>query len=183
LTRFFGNDIIRALMPQQPARFPLIDGFGFAAAGGSVRGAWPVEAFPRLRDMLHDDTGSVEYVLRGGSDSHGRPLLALEAKARLNLTCQRCLGAVECALAPQATLLLVATQAEVDAVPIAPDMPECVVARRRMAVRDLVEDELLLALPFAPRHENCAARGGSAPEGRQMPFATLRGRMRGKSGH
>lgn len=170
-------------MPQQPARFPLIDGFEFAAAGGSVRGAWPVSVFPRLRDMLHDDTGSVEYALQGGRDPHGRPRLALDARARLNLTCQRCLGAVECVLQAQSTLLLAATQAEIDAEPITPEMPERVVAGRRMAVRDLVEDELLLALPFAPRHEDCAAQGKAAPEGRQMPFATLRGMMRGKSEH
>lgn len=170
-------------MPQQPARFPLIDGFEFAAAGGNVRGAWPVSVFPRLRDVLQDDSGSVEYELQGGRDVHGRPQLALHAKARLRLTCQRCLGAVECALEPRATLLLAATQAEIDAEPITPEMPERVVARRDMAVRDLVEDELLLALPYAPRHENCAAQGRAAPAGRQMPFATLRGMLRGKSGH
>jgi len=170
-------------MPQQPAQFPLIDGFEFAAAGGSVRGAWPVSVFPRLRGMLHDDSGSVEYALRGGHDFHGRPQLELHATARLKLTCQRCLGAVECTLEPSSTLLLAATQSEIDAEPITPEMPERVVARRDMAVRDLVEDELLLALPYAPRHESCSARGRAAPEGRQMPFATLRGMLRGKSGH
>lgn len=170
-------------MPQQPARFPLIDGFEFAAAGGSVRGAWPVSVFPRLREVLHDDSGAVEYAVRGGRDFHGRAQLELHAKARLQLTCQRCLGAVECVLEPRSTLLLAATQAEIDAEPITPQMPERVVARRDMAVRDLVEDELLLALPYAPRHENCAAQGRAAPKGRQMPFATLRGMLRGKSGH
>ena len=170
-------------MPQQPARFPLIDGFEFAAAGGSVHGAWPVSDLPRLRDMLHDDQGSIEYVLRGGRDAHGRPQFDLQAKARLNLTCQRCLGAVECALEPRTTLLLAATQAEIDAEPITPEMPERVVARRQMAVRDLVEDELLLALPIAPRHEECVAQGRVAPAGRQLPFATLRGRLRGNNEH
>jgi len=170
-------------MPQQPARFPLIDGFEFAAAGGSVRGAWPVSVFPRLRDVLHDDSGSVEYALQGECDAHGRPQLALHARARLRLTCQRCLGAVECALEPRATLLLAATQSEIDAEPITPEMPERVVAHKEMAVRDLVEDELLLALPYAPRHGNCSAHGKAAPDGRQMPFAALRGMLRSKSGH
>jgi uncharacterized protein len=170
-------------MPQQPARFPLIDGFEFAAAGGSVRGAWPVSVFPRLRDVLHDDSGSVEFALQGGRDFHGRSLLELHAKARLQLICQRCLGAVACTLEPRSTLLLAATQSEIDAEPITPEMPERVVAHREMAVRDLVEDELLLALPVAPRHEDCSAQGRAAPQGRQKPFATLRGLLRGKSGH
>lgn len=170
-------------MPQQPARFPLIDGFEFAAAGGSVHGAWPVGDLPRLRDMLQDDHGSVDYALQGGRDAHGRLQFVLQVKARLRLTCQRCLGAVECTLEPCTTLLLAATQAEIDAVPITPESPERVVAHRQMAVRDLVEDELLLALPIAPRHEECVAQGRAAPAGRQMPFATLRGRLRGNNEH
>jgi uncharacterized protein len=183
LTRFFGNDIIRAFMPQQPARFPLIDGFEFAAAGGSVRGAWPVSFLPRLRDELHDDAGAVEYEVLGGSDVHGRPCLALRASATLQLTCRRCLGAVECALGAEAMLLLAESQAQIDAEPLRADGPEWVVARKDMAVRDLVEDELLLALPYASRHENCPAQGRGAPETRHTPFAGLRGMLRSKSRH
>lgn len=168
-------------MPQQPARFPLIDGFEFAAAGASVRGSWALSVFPRLRDMLQDDSGAVEYELHGAYDAHGRPQLVLWARARLTLTCQRCLGAVECALEPRVTLLLASSQSEIDAEPIAPEMPERVVAHKRMAVRDLVEDELLLALPYAPRHENCSAQGRLASDRRKMPFGALRGMLRGKN--
>lgn len=170
-------------MPQQPARFPLIDGFEFAAAGGSVRGALPVSAFPRLRDALHDDAGTVEYEVRGGSDAHGRPQLELQASTTLHLSCQRCLDAVQFKVEAQATLLLAASQSEIDAEPITAEMPERIVAHREMSVRDMVEDELLLALPYAPRHENCSARARAAPEGRQRPFAALRGMLRGKSRH
>ena len=59
-------------MPQQPPRFPLIDGFEFAAAGDSLNGRWPAGSFPRLREVLHDETGlvaglvEVEGVLPGG---------------------------------------------------------------------------------------------------------------------
>lgn len=170
-------------MPQQPARFPLIDGFEFAAAGGSVRGAWPVGFLPRLRDELHDDAGVVEYEVLGGRDAHGRPCLALRASAKLHLTCRRCLGALEYALGAETTLLLAGSQAQVDAEPLRADGPEWIVAHKEMAVRDLVEDELLLALPYAPRHENCPAQGRDAPETRHTPLAGLRGMLRSKNRH
>lgn len=170
-------------MLQQPARFPLIDGSEFAAAGGSVRGAWPVSVLPRIRDELYDDAGTVEYEVLGGSDAYGRPCLALRASATLLLTCRRCLGAVECALGVEAALLLAASQAQIDAEPIRADGPEWIVARKEMAVRDLVEDELLLALPYAPRHENCPAQRGDAAQTRHTPFAGLRGMLRGKNRH
>ena len=170
-------------MPQQPARFPLIDGFGFAAAGGSLRGAWPVNVLPRLSEELHDNAGAVEFEVQGGCDAFGRPQLALRASATLRLTCRRCLGVVGCAVNAEATLLLAASQREIDAEPISVEGPEWIVAQKEMALRDLVEDELLLALPYAPRHENCPAQGRDAPETRHKPLAGLRGMLRSRNRH
>jgi uncharacterized protein len=49
-----------------------------------------------------------------------------------------------------------------------------------MALRELVEDELILAVPYAPRHENCTgAEAGDRAE-KTSPFAGLRGMMRSK---
>jgi uncharacterized protein len=183
LTRFFGNDIIRAVMPLQPAKFPLVDGLVFAAAGGRLRGAWPVSTMPRLCEELHEDAGAVEFEVQGGYDAHGRAQLALRASATLRLTCRRCLGAVDCALGAEATLLLAASQAEIDAEPISVDGPDWIVAQKAMALRDLIEDELLLALPYAPRHENCPAQGRNAPGTRHTPLAGLRGMLRSRNRH
>jgi uncharacterized protein len=179
LTRFFANDIIRDFMPQQSAQFPLIDGFKFAAAGGRAHGTWPVSAFPRLRDLLLDDSGAIEYEVRGSINAHGQPQLALRASGTLRLTCRRCLGALEFAPQVDTTLLLASTQAEVDAEPMAAEGPDSIVATKEMSLRDLVEDELMLALPYAPRHEVCAARAERAPQAGQTPFAGLRSKLRG----
>src|SRR5207237_1241065 len=56
------------------------------------------------------------------------------------------------------------------------------VACKEMAVRDLVEDELILALPYAPRHDGCEARpeGSDADRAASSPFAGLRGMMQRK---
>ena len=170
-------------MPQQPPRFPLIDGFEFAAAGDSLHGRWPAGSFPRLRELLHDETGSVEYELRGASDAHGRRRLDLHVAATLRLTCRRCLEPVAVRVDEDASLWLARSQAEIDEQPIAVEGPDSIVGSKEMAVKDLVEDQLLLALPYAPRHEECAAQGRDAPHERQTPFAGLRGMLRGKSGH
>jgi uncharacterized metal-binding protein YceD (DUF177 family) len=47
-----------------------------------------------------------------------------------------------------------------------------------MAVADLVEDELILALPYAPRHEQCAARAQAAGAATVRPFADLRDKLK-----
>ena len=55
-----------------------------------------------------------------------------------------------------------------------------VVAAKEMPVRELVEDELILALPYAPRHAGCNARASTDAAEKVLPFAGLRGLMRGK---
>jgi uncharacterized protein len=161
----------------------MIDGFDFAGAGGSMRGAWAAGEFPRLRPLLHDEAGLVEYGLQGVRDELGRHSLYLHVVARLRLTCKRCLEAVGVELREDVTLWLARSQSELDAQPLTAEGPDGIVAAKDMAVRDLVEDQLLLALPYALRHDNCSAQGSAAPVGRQTPFAGLRGMLRGRNRH
>jgi DUF177 domain-containing protein len=169
-------------MPQPP-RFPIIDGFEFAGAGSTLRGAWPAGEFPRLRELLHDDAGSVDYELRGARDVLERHNLELQVVAKLRLTCPHCLEAVGVELREDVTLWLARSQGELDAQPLTAEGPDGIVAAKDMAVRDLVEDQLLLALPYAPRHANCSAQSKAAPVERQTPFAGLRGMLRGRNRH
>jgi uncharacterized protein len=161
----------------------MIDGFEFAGAEGSMRGAWAAGEFPRLRALLHDEAGSVEYELQGVRDEFGRHSLDLRVVARLRLTCKRCLEAVGVELREDVTLRLARSQSELDAQPLTAEGPDGIVATKDVAVRDLVEDQLLLALPYAPRHDDCPAQGSAAPVGRQTPFAGLRGMLRGRNRH
>ncbi|HYR37179.1 MAG TPA: YceD family protein [Burkholderiales bacterium] len=161
---------------------PVIDGFEFATAGATQEGKLPLSSFPRLQDVLVSDTGDVAYALRGVRDERGRASLLLSVHATLQLRCQRCLGPLAHEVQAEQVLVLAASQAEIDADPASVDAPDRVLAGKEMAVRDLVEDELILALPYAPRHEGCEAR----PEGTDLgsvansPFAGLRGMMQRK---
>ena len=51
---------------------------------------------------------------------------------------------------------------------------------QEIAVAALVEDELILAVPYAPRHEDCEAAGSEAQgvAARASPFAGLKGLLR-----
>ena len=49
-----------------------------------------------------------------------------------------------------------------------------------MPVRELIEDEVILAVPYAPRHESCSARPSQDADGKTSPFAGLRGLLTGK---
>jgi uncharacterized protein len=176
MTREFQNAIIRRFMPHQP----LIDGFEFATAGARQQGRWPVRELPRLRDMLASDAGEITYALEGTRDERGRPGLRLSLQGALQLRCQRCLEAMPFAVQVDEVLVLAATQAEIDAEPPDAHAPDRVLAGKEMPLRDLIEDQLILELPYAPRHEGCAAGAGQHADERISPFAGLRGLMRGK---
>jgi uncharacterized protein len=156
---------------------PVIDGLEFARTGGRLQGDWPLADFPRLRDALHASAGSLRYDLHGVPEEQGRPALKLRLEGKLQLICQRCLGGLEFPFRIDVSLLLAATQAEIDAEPVEAEGPERIVAGREMPVHDLIEDELLLAIPIAPRHEHCAERPAQAAGATHAPFAGLRGLM------
>jgi len=158
---------------------PVIDGLEFARTGARLQGDWPLADFPRLREALHACAGSTRYELRGVPEEQGRPALRLRLEGTLQLVCQRCLGALEFPFRIEVALQLAATQAEIDAEPIEAAGPERIVAGREMPVHDLIEDELLLAIPIAPRHERCAERTAQVEGGTHSPFAGLRGLMSG----
>jgi len=166
---------------------PVIDGLEFARARSRLNGAWPVAEFPRLRDVLRTDTGSLRYELQGVPEAQGRPALRLRVEGALQLSCQRCLGALAFPVRLDVVLRLAPTQEEVDAEPLDAEGPECIVAGREMPVREMVEDEVLLAVPIAPRHAACEGgermdAGGATdgPAAKQLPFAGLRGLIGGK---
>lgn len=159
---------------------PLIDGFEFATAGARQQGRWPVRELPRLRDMLASDAGEIAYELEGTRDERGRPGLRLSLQGMLQLRCQRCLEPMPFEVGADEVLVLAASQAEIDAEPPDAHAPDRVLAGKEMSVRDLIEDQLILELPYAPRHEGCAPGAGPRAEDRISPFAGLRGLMRGK---
>jgi len=169
------DDIIRPLMPHQP----VIDGFEFASAGAIQQGVWPLADFQRLRDMLASDAGEVAYRVQGTRDENGRPALQVRVQGTLQLRCQRCLEPLPFEVRVEDLLVLAATLSEIHAEPADAYAPDRIVAGREMPVRELVEDELILALPYAPRHESCAPRAAEEGQG-SSPFASLRGLMRDK---
>jgi uncharacterized protein len=174
LTQIFENDIIRAFMSHQP----VIDGFEFASAGATQQGVLPVSGFERLRDLLASDEGEVAYELKGVRDERGRASLRLRVQGTLQLRCQRCLAPLAFEVRVDELLVLAASQAEIDAEPTDVDAPDRVLAAKDMAVARLVEDELILALPYAPRHEHCAAGARMAEGATTRPFADLRNKLK-----
>ena len=147
----------------------LIDGLQFARGAGTLEGTLDLSALPRLAGM-GCATADLSFELHGITDADGRYWLLVSADGTLTLECQRCLGPLAFPLALRGKLLLTASEREIEA---ADDEIDRVLAGNAMDVCQIVEDEVLLALPLAPKHERCGGKREGDETGRPSPFAKL----------
>jgi uncharacterized protein len=154
----------------------VIDSLEFARTGERLSGSLPVSSFPRLEDVVAEKGGDIAYVVAGAMDAHNRPMLKLHVRGTLILQCQRCLGMLEYPL-DVASSVLVVPQGTAPEDADDPDAPDYIEAQRELNLAELIEDEILLCVPFAPRHERKC--GESRPDesggkqGKDSPFAAL----------
>jgi len=158
----------------------VIDGIEFARRSSKLSGSQPVSTLARVRENLLAAEGALRYEIEGLPQVQGRPALRVQVGGVLALRCQRCLGRLDFDLNSESLLLLYEAEAELAALPVDAEGPERIVARKEMPVLELLEDEVLLAVPYAPRHEECGPRAGDAPAATQRPLAGLRALMGGK---
>jgi uncharacterized protein len=168
-----------------------LDVKAFAEEGAQLSGEEPLRSHERLLAEAQG-RGAETPVTWAASGELRNPLhvtpevwLHLKAGAALALTCQRCLQPVEVPVSVERSFRFVADEqtaaAEDD------ESEEDVLAlSRSFDVVELVEDELLMELPLAPRHETCPPvhlvvedegfEGSSARH--ENPFAVL-GQLKG----
>lgn len=155
---------------------PFIDSLDFARNGQQISGEVPIAELARLLDMLDDPLGVLGYAVQGGVDRQGNHWLDVSVTGRCQLRCQRCLGGLDYPI-QLATRLLLRDQAGLDA--LGDDEEEefdSILADAHLDVLNLLEEEILLSLPIAPRHESggCqAADGENVHREERHPFAVL----------
>jgi len=168
----------------------VINSLEFARQQNTLSGQLELGALPRLADVLFDKGvesggkvagGKVDFRLAGvaavkiGGAKSEDHALKLEVDGVLYLICQRCLGALEYPICIRRRLVLVkpGSSWSDDDLELEDDGSDEIEASRELQVAALVEEEILLALPIAPRHETCVAPGNTAASRESSPFATL----------
>jgi uncharacterized protein len=179
-----------------------LDAEAFAREAGQLEGARKVAEFERLAACTVPAAGTpgdIAWQARGELRAvrGGKPeiWLHLAAQGAVDLECQRCLEPVHWPLAIERPIQFVAgdeaaealdAQSEHDVLPLA----------RRVDLFEVLEDELLLALPLIARHEACpvavnlgadeAVPPGDDPAAEPEvphPFAALAALKREPGGH
>lgn len=148
-----------------------IDNLEFARRGLVREGELAGSDLDRAADLV--DGASVRYRLGGGLGPRGEPRLTLRLDGVLGLYCQRCLSLLEWPLDCEVHFELRAANVAGD-VPITPDdmaedAPDVLPISEAMSVMELVEDELIMAIPIAPMHASCDPPDAHAGETPAVP--------------
>ena len=152
------------------------------AARRSFRGTLSLAALERLAPSLADTAGEVEYELEFGTDALGVGFLALHAEAPLTLICQRTLRPFVLPLAVDTRLGLIADERDEAALP--GGYEALLLEDGALDPRQVIEDELLLALPLVPvspgserdiEKYTAGSDAAAAEPAEDNPFAVLRG--------
>lgn len=173
------NNIITRLSCNRLELKRITDAFLFAKNGHILEGTLPISGFDRLHDLLAEVSGEIAYRIEGAMGGQSEALLQLRVTGVLHLVCQRCLGAVFFNLDVDNLLELVPQGVELSQEELEDDTRDFLPVARELSVVEFVEDEILLSLPVAPRHENCSLPGAADAGERINPFATLAG-LKGK---
>lgn len=165
----------------------LLDPRKAVAQSARYEGVLELTRLPRLCDLLWQPAASsaepwaVAYRFEFGRDEDARSVVTGHLETRLPLRCQRCGQRFDLPVDAKISLALVAGIDEANV------LPECyeplVVEDRLMRTSELIEDELILAVPAIPRHPDdlCEppavpvppAPGRDEPKTGASPFAAL----------
>jgi len=162
----------------------LIDNIAFAKKNDRLAGELSLEDCARLNELLQSSTvanvshsGLISYVLQGKTDAIGQHILQLLIACKLVTSCQRCLNAMPLNLNLNFNYLIgEVSDTDAEAVDVDnSDDYDLQQANKTMDLIALIEDEIIMAMPFAPMHEDGCTQVTMQSGEKPNPFAVLKG--------
>ncbi len=128
-----------------------IDPLVFADRQRQLTGEIALNNFSRLSDLLSDDNGKVTVDLFF-SKIKRLAIVHGNIKVTVKIECQSCLATMDLLLDVPINLAFVESLDEADK--LAGEYEPFVLKEKKISLNQLIEDELLLALPDFPRHQH-----------------------------
>lgn len=152
--------------------------------GLEVAGQTEVARFVRLISDLPPQPDSViSWSIKGSTDIHRQRFLDLHVQGNVTLECQRCMDTMVWPIDSHSQVQVVQTQEALDVISEQEpddldDKPDCIMGSPRLDVLELVEDELILSLPYVSKHDVCPSLEQQPEEtdidlDQPSPFAVL----------
>jgi len=145
-------------MSGQHQRLPLeVDPFRLAAREEHLQGAIPLKQMKRLISALTSDEGDVLIDVVFSVDLNRVVLLSGSIQTDAKLICQRCMGEMDLPIKLDFQIAFARSEAEMERLPEGYEVT--LIEDTPVMLSDIIEDEILLALPPIPKHldESCSS--------------------------
>ncbi len=145
-------------MSGQHQRLPLeVDPIRLATREEHLQGTIPLKQMKRLINALSSKEGEVYIDVEFSVDINRVVILAGEIKTETKLICQRCMKEMDLPIALDFQLAFVRSEAEMERLP--EGYEATLIDNTTMMLSDIIEDEILLALPPIPKHldDSCSS--------------------------
>ncbi len=154
----------------------IINSLEFARKSLEIRDTIAHSDLQRAKDLLKQETESLNWRLTGEIGLDKKARLHLIVTGNVAVPCQRCLEPMMMALDIKSEFILVNDESEIPPEEDDVEDHDYLIAEAEMDLLQLVEDEILLALPYAPKHEinDCAVKAEVNELKAPNPFAVLR---------
>lgn len=168
--------MVAIMRKPEPGVPPVIDVFTLARSRGHVAGQVALANLERLAPLLASVEGELNWALDAATDPRGRPAATLSIRGTVVVKCDKCGLNLALPIASDSRFWFVHTEAELNAQPIEVDDDEPLLGSRSFSVGQLIEDEMILALPISPRHAHCGTEQRPVTEpARRRALAALAG--------
>ena len=134
--------------------WPVIDILQFARKQAQERRSVAVSELERLGGAVAVEEPGFQVQLDGFEDASGKPGLRLRVTGKVELTCQRCLEPMHLDISSDRSFLLAAREEDLPELSEEDDDIESLLASSPLDLMALVEDEILLQIPMAPKHRD-----------------------------
>lgn len=140
-----------------------------------IHGKFPLAAMTRVCESLCATEGDVLFELMFSLDESHRPMIRGWIKTALPMICQRCLQPMRWEIDASVALMILSDEADEENLP--DDVDALTLHTTTIPLQELVENELILAIPLVPKHEVCPRNDYTLVENEAHdpnPFAVLK---------
>ena len=135
-----------------------VDPVVLASRDERIAGNLPIQSFTRLSSLLQTSDGNVQVRIVFGIGENDHPLISGDIQTKVAVLCQRCLQEMPLELETEFRVIALESDSEDGA---EHGLFNTVLSEHgEIDLYELIEDELLMAMPMAPMHASgdpCAA--------------------------
>ncbi len=134
----------------------IINNFEFAKEHSVLSGFLDVSKSDRLLDIVSNGSGLLDFKLTGFHDQKNRLSIEIEICGIIMTVCQFCLKNLEMSINHSWVVVIVKNEQEqIKTLFQEEDYADAIIADAKFDVINFIEDEIIMQLPIAPKHEQC----------------------------